>query len=289
VIESTQIEKVVDRPPDHAGTPRKGVTEWRNPRNGFYVLRLHYTADPGKRPADWKEKTSAGLTLRAWQREYEISWTTPEGEPVVPEFDANLHVRESQVSRDVRLLRFWDFGSVSPVVLFAQLSPYAQILVHRELCPFNVPLDQLLPMVQSISTDLVVRKDHFDAGDPEAESSGTLGRISDVLARAGITMHTNRPGKDVSYSRMREYFLKRVYVPRLGHEPGVLISPKCPNLIEALSGGFHLSPYPPYRPVKTHPMKDCVDALRYGIDNLEAAGADTQATWKKLAEGDRMW
>jgi len=282
-------ERILEKPPDHAATPRKGVTEWRNDRNGFFVLRLHYTADPTKRAPAWKKQTSEGLTLRAWQREYEISWSSPEGEPVVPEFDASKHVRELQVVRDSKLLRFWDFGSVSPVVLFAQLSLYGQVLVHRELCPFNMPLDQLLPVVQALSTDLVIRSDYFDAGDPEAESSGTLGKISDVLARAGIHMHTNRPGTEISYARLRREFLRSVLVPRIGHDPAVLISPKCPNLIEALSGGFHLSALPPYRPVKAHPMKDLVDAFRYGFDNLDMASQDTQAVWQKVASGDRLW
>lgn len=282
-------ERLLDHPPDHATTPRTGITEWQNPRNGFYVTRLHYTADPGKRSKQWKDKVSENLSLRAWQREYEISWTSPEGEPVVPEFDANIHVRETDVVRDRKLLRFWDFGAVSPVVLFAQLSPYSQLQIHRELCPFNTPLDQLLPIQQAISMDLVVRTDFFDAGDPEAESMGSLGSIAEVLTRHGITMHTNRPGTELSYNNLRNRFLKEVYIPRVGHQPSVVVSPRCPNLIEALSGGFHLSPFPPHRPVKSHPHKDLVDALRYGFDNLEAAGADQQLQWKKLAERDRVW
>jgi len=282
-------ERLLERPPDYSTTPRRGVTEWRNPRNGFYVTRLHYTADPTKRESDWKERTSANLSLRAWQREYEISWSTPEGEPVIPEFDAGIHVQETEIARDRRLLRFWDFGAVSPVVLFAQLSIYGQLQFHRELCPFNTPLDQLLPIVKAISMDLVVRADHFDAGDPEAESTGSLGSIADVLSRQSIVMHTNRPGTELSYASFRSLFLKQLFIPRSGHQPAVIVSPRCPNLIEALSGGFHLSPHPPYRPVKVHPHKDLVDAARYGHDNLDAAGADTQARWKKLSEGDRLW
>ena len=287
--ESTFEERILDRPPDNAAQPRRGITEWRNPRNGFFVTRLHYTADPTKRSGEWKTKTSEGLSNRAWQREYEISWSSPEGEPVVPEFDPHKHVRDTLVSRDSKLLRFWDFGAVSPVVLYAQLSPYGQVLVHRELCPFNCPLDQLLPMVKAISMDLVTRSDYFDAGDPEVDSVGSLGTIHDLLQRAGIHMHTNRPGKEVSYASLRDRFLKSVYVPRLGHEPSVLISPRCPNLIEALSGGFHLSALPPYRPVKSHPMKDLVDALRYGFDNLDAAGQDHTQFLTKLATADRLW
>jgi len=282
-------ERILDKPPDSAETPRRGITEWTNPRNGFFVTRLHYSADPHKREPEWKEKTSANLSLRAWQREYEISWTTPEGEPVVPEFDANKHVGETEIKRDGRLLRFWDFGAVSPVVLFGQYTIYSQLQIHRELCPFNTPLDQLLPIVKAISMDLVVRTDHFDAGDPEAESTGSLGSIAEVLTRHRITLHTNRPGTEISYAQLRALFLRSIFVPRIGHQPAILVSPRCPNLIEALSGGFHLSPFPPYRPVKAHPMKDLVDALRYGHDNLASAGADVQAQWKKLAEGDRLW
>jgi len=286
---SDNEHRVIDQPPPDAGRPRQGITEWRNPRNGFYVTRLHYSADPEKRAPRWKQKTSEGLSLRAWKREYEIDWTAPEGEPVVPEFDAGLHVQDTEIKRDGKLLRFWDFGSVSPVVLFCQLSPYGQVLFHRELCPFNCPLDQLLPIVLAISTDLVIRRDFFDAGDPEAESIGSLGSISSLLSRQGIVMHTNRPGAEVSYATLRNWFLRRLMVPRIGQAPAAIISPRCPNLIEALSGGFHLSPYPPYRPVKAHPAKDLVDAARYGFDNLEAAGADTQATWRRLAERDRAW
>lgn len=282
-------ERTIDRPPEHATTPRRGVTEWRNARNAFYVSRLHYTADPGKRSQAWKQKASENLAQRAWNREYEISWTSPEGEPVVPEFDANLHVREGEIKRDGRLLRFWDFGSVSPVVLFCQLSLYGQLLVHRELCPFNTPLDQLLPIANAISLDLTTRRDYFDAGDPEAFSQHTLGSIAELLQRNGITIHTNRPGTEVSYVTIRNWFLKRVFVPRDGHQPAVLVSPRCPNLIEALSGGFHLSHLPPYRPVKAHPHKDLVDSLRYGFDNLDAAGGNIQETWKAIATRDRVW
>jgi hypothetical protein len=161
--------------------------------------------------------------------------------------------------------------------------------VHRELCPFNTTLDQLLPIIKAISMDLVTRSDFFDAGDPEAESMGSLGSISELLSRHGITMHTNRPGTEISYQTLRGKFLQSIFVPRTGHQPAVIVSPRCPNLIEALSGGFHLSPNPPYRPVKAHPMKDLVDALRYGFDNLAAASQQTQDVWKKLASGDRLW
>lgn len=135
--------------------PRVGVEQWDNPLNGFGVLRLHYTSDPVKRPPAWKAKQSRDMAPRAWRREYEIDWASPEGEPVVPEYDETVHVREVVVSRDLRLLRFWDFGFDSPVVLFAQLTLWDQLRVFWELCPFNTTLLQLIPMAQAVEKQLL--------------------------------------------------------------------------------------------------------------------------------------
>src|SRR5213078_493891 len=101
--------------------PRPGVEQWINPRNGLTVIRLHYTADPAKRSEEWKRETSRNQHPRAWRREYEIDWASPEGEPVVPEYEEERHTREFVWDRALRMLRFWDFGFVSPVCLFAQL------------------------------------------------------------------------------------------------------------------------------------------------------------------------
>lgn len=92
---------------------------------------------------------------RAWRREYEIDWASPEGEPVVPEYDGPIHDREIVVYRSLRLLRFWDFGFDSPVVLFAQLTHWDQLLIHRELCPFNTTLRELIPAAEAIVKDLL--------------------------------------------------------------------------------------------------------------------------------------
>lgn len=143
-------------PPTPATTkPRVGIEEWLNAGNGFAVMQLHFSADPVKRTAAWKARTSRQMHPRAWRREYEIDWASAEGEPVVPEFEEALHVREVAVDGTLRLLRFWDFGFDSPVVLFAQLTHWDQLVVLRELCPFNTTLKQLIPAAEAIAKDLL--------------------------------------------------------------------------------------------------------------------------------------
>lgn len=272
-----------------APTTRPGIQERRNSNNGIFVMRLHYSADLRKRDASWRETERAkGHTERGWRREYEIDWTAPEGEAVIPEFDAALHAKPCPVVVTRRLLRFWDFGYVSPVVLFAQLTDIGQLRVLRELCPFNTPLADLITMTKAVTLTLTGDAANvFDAGDPAAESQTDLGNAATVCKQAGILLHTNRPGTEVSYATLRGRFAPTLFVPREGFVPGVLIDPQgCPNLIEALAGAFHLSPDPPYRVTKTHPHKDLVDALRYGSDNLSASQGEWQQQLATMAAND---
>ena len=304
------------RDPLSQRTPRPGVTQWRNPRNGLVVVQLHYTVDPVKRTPEWKREASRNLSPREWRREYEIDWTAPEGEPVVPEYQAGMHTQSFDWDPSLRPLRFWDFGFVSPVCLLAQQTLWGQVRVRREVCPFNTPLDQLLPMVLAVGVELGGRESllhgdealdvtgarerdpllafrdpllAFDAGDPAATNQTDLGASAEYLSTAhGIHLHTTRPGTEVSYAQLRALFLRQVMQPEVGPQPAILIHPDCHQLRKALAGAFHLSSNPPYRPVKSHPEKDLVDALRYGIDNLHASRNQTAQDWAMMASGDRL-
>jgi len=291
------------QPPDRrAGeaavtAPRPGVRQWQNPKNGLVCLELHYSADPSRRDPLWKEQEKRHYADRAWRREQEIDWTAPAGEPVVPEYDARIHATVVPRDPKLRLLRGWDFGFVCPVVLFAQQPAFAQLQILRELCPFNTPLDQLLPMVRAISLEFGLEAGVFDAGDPAIirPRSGSpvqtdVGSTWELLTRAGIRMHTHRPGTEVSYAQLRRRFLDRVLVPAVGQAPALVLDQGgCPRLMEALAGGFHLSDVPPHAPVATHPEKDLIDALRYLSDSLGAEVADYRQQLRKLATAGAQW
>lgn len=267
---------------------RVGITEWKNEQNGLYVCRLHHTADPEKRTPEWIASTKQNLPKRGYDREYDISWTTPEGEPVTPEYDDTIHCRTLKVIPGQRGLVFWDFGYVSPVALFAQLSLHAQLHILRELCPFNTPLRDLIPMVQATILTLfgVGEVSHF--GDPAGENQTDLGSSAQTLKEHGIRLHATRPGTEISYAAFRARLNQRVYVPGVGQEPAFLIDPLCQNTREALGGAFHLSPHPPYRPVKKHPYKDCIDAGRYGNDNLSREQTSFYADMHRMAVIDMV-
>ena len=64
---------------------QEGLRIKRNPKNGFVVATLHYTADPAKRSQAWIDTVKQGMTTSKFEREYEISYTAQFGERVFPE------------------------------------------------------------------------------------------------------------------------------------------------------------------------------------------------------------
>lgn len=271
-------------------TDPPGIHTWQNATNGFAVFRLHYTADPTKRAPAWKLATSRGLSVRDWRREYEIDWASPAGDPVFPEYDPLIHEHVLTPNPNRLLIRMWDFGFVSPSVLFGQYTPEGQLQIHHELAPFNLVLDELCAMVTVATTELVPHTRIMDCGDPAAQADTDLGQVRAELRKHGIFLRTNRPGTDLSYDGLRQRLMARIFVPGLGQLPALVINPqRCPTLCSAMRGAFCRSEHPPYRPKRDHPWKDVVDALRYGNDNLTAMNLKHEQDLRVMARNDWQW
>ena len=267
-----------------------GLTTWVNAVNHFTIVKLHYSADPAKRDPAWKESAKQGMPERGWQREYELSFEAPLGLAVTPEFSAN-NIRVTKVLPGARILRGWDFGAVSPAVIFGQVDIHGRKLIHDELVIGHVTLDSLVDAVKARTVERFGRGEPcFDAGDPAGEAIQDLGQIRRVLMLHGIMLTTGR-SKD-SYDDLRKELLRQVLIPNEGLSPALVIHPRCVTLIEALQGAFHYSDRPSQRdpkPVPVHPYKDVVDALRYLNDNLGAASSTHFEQMKQIAQADIVW
>ena len=99
-------------PPVAAKRPIEGVEVWRNPKNRFVCVDLHYTANPAKRGDAWKNAVKQSMPRRDFEMEYEKSWSTFEGQPVYGDFNKTLHVSQSTLKPEpgIPLLMGWDFG-----------------------------------------------------------------------------------------------------------------------------------------------------------------------------------
>jgi len=101
-----------ETPPVPPKFPMQGVELWKNPKNGFVVMDLHYTAHPDKRDPSFKAALKDSLPVHQYLREYEKNWQTFAGMPVYPNYRADLHTKEvpNVPHLGLPLLFGWDFG-----------------------------------------------------------------------------------------------------------------------------------------------------------------------------------
>lgn len=276
-------------PREAATQPLDGVTEWRCPRNGVHVVEVHYTADPQKRDPQWKRQAQRGMPPRGWQREYEISWELPAGEPVFPEYVPATMRREVAVNPAGRLLRSWDFGQVCPVTLFAQLDAYGRLLIVGELVLEHAALPMQIEATKAMTLELMgAPVACFDCGDPAGAHEMELGSVRRVLLAHGIVLQTTIAHAR-SYDALHERLLRRVTVPGEAEpSPALLLRPSCPILHSALAGGLSYHPKTG-KVVQTHPYKDAVDTLRYLNDNLAGATSEWMTKLLQVAKADCAW
>lgn len=259
-----------ESPPVPVKKVMEGVEVWRNPRNGFVVCDLHYTADPRKRSPEWRESIKRSMPARDFAMEYEKSWQTFEGRPVYEDFNKNIHVGKPLIEPGIPLLLGWDFG-LTPACIIAQLVG-RRLLIHKEFVETNGSISKLAPTVMNYLRqnfrNWLVADDKFPsyidpAGFQRAQTDERT--CADVLRKEGFRKIF--PGPVVWEARKAavEGFLTKTY----GDGPGLLVNEDgCPITIEGWNGGYR---YPEkaleiepslIRPIKnkySHPQ----DAIQY--------------------------
>ncbi len=243
-----------------------GVVIRRNPKNGFVVFQLHYSANPDKRDSPEIAALKAAMPVAQFQQEFELSWTSFAGMPVYQDFQGVRHLAKERPEPwiGLPLLRGWDFG-LTPACVIAQMQGQ-QLVVLREFTAFNQGAEQfcekILPQIYAAYPGL-----HFiDFADPagvaKAQSDETT--CFQVLGNFGITPI---PGP-VAYTKRAqavEHFLVR---KTKDGESFQIWEADCPVLVRGFKGGYRFpEKAKEVEPEKLRPIKDVHshphDALQY--------------------------
>lgn len=265
-----------EQPPVPSAQPMEGIEVWRNPRNKFVVVDLHYTADPAKRGDAWKRAVKESMPIRDYLMEYEKSWQTFEGKPVYEDFNKPLHTGRPQVEPGVPLLLGWDFG-LTPACLITQLVG-RQLRVLHEFVETDGSISKLGPVVWNFLMQNYLTWMHneremlisyldpagFERKDTDARS------CADVLRTIGFSQLRPGPVRWEPRRKAVEDFLTKTY----GEGPGLLIDEaECPILVEGFSGGYR---YPEkaieIEPTDIRPIKNKYSHPHDGLQYV-AAGA----------------
>ncbi len=141
---------------DETQTPPKirpfgdeSVVIWQNPKNRFLVFNLHYTANPNKRSAEFRDAIRNIMPRKEFLVEYETEWNVFDGKPVFEDYSRARHESHNQLEPHLGLplLCGWDFG-LTPACVVAQLQG-SRLIILREYVSENQGIKQFAPVVMN--------------------------------------------------------------------------------------------------------------------------------------------
>lgn len=215
----------------------EGVTEYR--RNGAYIARVHYTADPDKRKEEWIRREKAGATTAGWEREYEINFNVSIEKPFYGEFQYDRHVaKKPLMAIDSRpLLAALDYG-LTPATAFSQTNAKGQLMILREIQSVDCGMRNHAKVMTSEIATFYPRHEIEFIGDPAGnQRSQADERTANELLydEFGINVY---PGALTLTERSEAV---RWYLTSLTPEgePMIVFDPRLSILIGAFTGGYH--------------------------------------------------
>ena len=249
-------------------------------RRGITVVSLHYGLNP-KYDEEWARKTRASMDPDKWNQEYEISYLTPDGQPVI-HVEPAIHFRDIEPIAGKVLWRGWDFGYRAPACVVTQMNMKDQWCWYWAIVGENETTYNFGKRVMELcdakfppgkdDRSRTIEQLWLDFCDPHGVNATENADINSIDALQAA--HQDRYRKRMSLRWARIKFevgisLIRERLPlRNDGEPGILISNACELLKEGALGGYH---FPDDRKSGEHPefpAKDGhyihpFDALRY--------------------------
>lgn len=267
-------------PPVTPKIPMEGVEVWKNPKNEFMVIDLHYTANPDKRGDIFRDSLKKTLPLRKYRMEYEKSWETFEGKPVYEDFNERIHITHSRPSAHtgLPLLLGWDSSGLTPACVIGQLQG-ERLYIMREIIEAGMGANRFVPHVVSQLaiyypqiTNLETQTISFFDPAGFKKNEITEETYLQVMVKSGFRQI--RPGPQ-TWNKRVEGVTDWLLGLAAGSAKFQVYEKDCPTLVAGLKGGFR---YPDNvassEPDKLRPVKDIHshpnDALQYLCGGLKA-------------------
>ena len=246
----------------------QGIRTWYS-KTGFFVCRLHYTADLEKRGKQWTgeldpsdpESGAArrGYDLKQWRQEFEIDFAVHAGTPFYPRFSETLHVHRVNAMPNYPIILGFDFG-LTPSTMIAQYHPLGFLLILAELVSDGMGivqhLEELAPLLDS-QFPWWREKRSRGSVRPREEEMRRVDMVRSFVDPAGmqrnqvdmttpmgvLATHGYNPEPSIQDPALRmesvDYFLRTMRKhPQNGNfYPAMIVDPQCKTLIEGLRGG----------------------------------------------------
>jgi len=192
-----------------------GIKTWKNPKNQFQVVMLHYTADKEKDPKregrEWYENEKRGTPKATWLKEYEIDFTTKSGKlifgPDFCDFNPNIHfIKSFEFEEPVEYLISVDFGQRNPTCALIGIWTKENVLYIVD--------EYYSPAIPSVSSREMFKKFEYLFGDLEGKTLKDKRRMVYNIFQIRVidpsTTSKNRSkkiqGEEIEYSVIEEFY-----------------------------------------------------------------------------------
>ena len=248
-------------PPVRPKSPMEGVEVWKNPKNGFVICDIHYTANPDKRGDEFREMLKKTLPIRRFRMEYEKSWDTFEGKPVYEDFNERIHLTPGKPKFHIGLplLLGWDSSGLTPACIFAQLQE-DRLFVFREVIGQGMGAVRFVPLVvkelKLNFPQITSLEQTISFIDPAGLKKSETNEQTYMQYIVGAGFKNVRPGP-VTWEKRKESVDEFLIGLSRGEGKLQVYEKDCPVLVAGFKGGYR---YPDsismQEPDKVRPVKD---------------------------------
>lgn len=266
----------------------EGVQEWRNRKNGFYVMRIHYTASVHKREPAWIEAAKKQLAPNDWNREMEIDFSSFAGKPVFQnDYDPNTMFVECQISPKHPIIRAWDFGYHHPAVTWSQFIDGVQLQILQSDMGNDVEFRLYVRNILHLGSIYFPGRLYVDCCDRAGDFDRPTGDSEVRILRDEFGINPVYKYFRVEYTI--EEMRKLMHLTHKG-KPCFLVNKTPSNMIlhDALRGGYHYAESSEKTPEKETPFQDhyyenIIDPVRYTVGHFLGRSDNWTRDISKLA------
>lgn len=225
----------------------------RNTKNKFTVARVHYSVDPDK-DQKWVDIVKPGMTERAWNREYEIDYSSYAGKPFYTEFNEFNISKETIEYKDKEVLyRGWDFGFHRPAVLITKLNQFDQWCWIKTILGENEGIKEFGQRVREYCLSNYPGARYIDACDPAGKQVSDKSEHTSIQILNALGIYPQSRKQEIKQGA--EIIRQKLKI-RVDGKPGILINPDQEYLINAMKGGLHYPEAKEGQPEKEFYQKD---------------------------------
>ena len=258
------------------GYPKTEVRKYK----GQTVIFLHYSCDPDKRSAEWKDEQYARMVAdgngeEKWRQEMELDFTATGKPKLFPTYDPAIHEAKVEFDPFRPLYRGMDFAYTRPAIVFFQKNRFDQIVILHSILGgkwdihefarhiWNVGNKRFLPG-KSDGRTIPVR--YRDACDHSGKAETHLGNAVRILNQYQI-----KPISRYSYPEERASLISDLLAIRSDGKPGLIVNEDDSLMTQGFRGSFSYKPdgqnYATGIPHKDGYYEHLLDGFGYGLDN----------------------